>query len=126
MSSSRASRGRTCISWPFSAGGAGLLGACSHFSDTLLGIDWKKLADYMIGRVVVHGERRAREMEEVADTLRAIGIDPIMAEAAARRQDAMGNLQLRCTLDRTVRTPIAKCSTRCREVVGELENLENW
>ena len=39
-------------------------------------IDWKKLADYMTGRVVVHGERRAREMDEVAETLRAIGIDP--------------------------------------------------
>ena len=34
--SSRASRGTTCIFWPFFAGGAGLLGACSHFSDTLL------------------------------------------------------------------------------------------
>jgi hypothetical protein len=30
----------------------------------------------MTGRVVVHGERRAREMDEVAETLRAIGIDP--------------------------------------------------
>jgi len=51
------------------------------------GLDWKKLADYMVGRVAVHGERRAREMEEVAETLRAIGIEPIMAEATARRQD---------------------------------------
>ena len=50
------------------------------------GIDWKKLANYMISRVVIHGERRAHEMEEVAETLRAIGIDPIMAEATARRQ----------------------------------------
>ena len=55
--------------------------------ETWPGIDWKKLADYTSGRVVVHGERRAREMEEVAETLKAIGIDPIMAEATARRQD---------------------------------------
>ena len=41
----------------------------------------------MVGRVVVHGARRAREMEEVAETLRSLGIDPIMAEAAAKRQD---------------------------------------
>jgi Tfp pilus assembly protein PilF len=34
--SSRASRGTTCKFRPFFAGGAGLLGACSHFSDTLL------------------------------------------------------------------------------------------
>ena len=47
----------------------------------------EKLADYMVNRVVVHGERRAREMEEVSETLRSIGVEPIMAEAAARRQD---------------------------------------
>jgi hypothetical protein len=40
-----------------------------------------------MGRLVVHGERRAREMEEVAATLKAIGVEPIMAEATARRQD---------------------------------------
>jgi acetyl-CoA carboxylase alpha subunit len=51
------------------------------------GIDWQRLANYMVGRVVVHGERRAREMEEVAETLESLGIEPIMAAAAARRQD---------------------------------------
>jgi len=35
--SSRASRGTPCEFLPFFAGGAGLLGACSQFSDTLLG-----------------------------------------------------------------------------------------
>ena len=59
----------------------------ASLKETWPGIDWKKLADYTSGRVVVHGERRAREMEEVAETLKAIGIDPIMAEATARRQD---------------------------------------
>jgi hypothetical protein len=41
----------------------------------------------MIGRVLEHGARRAREMEEVAKTLRDAGIEPVMAEATARRQD---------------------------------------
>jgi 3-hydroxyisobutyrate dehydrogenase len=59
------------------------------------GIDWKRLADYTMGRLVVHGERRAREMEEVAGTLRAIGVEPIMAEATARRQDWGAGLGLR-------------------------------
>ena len=36
-----------------------------------------------------------REMEEVADTLRAIGVEPIMAEAAARRQDWSAQRDLR-------------------------------
>jgi 3-hydroxyisobutyrate dehydrogenase-like beta-hydroxyacid dehydrogenase len=56
-------------------------------NETMPGIDWKKLADYMVGRVIEHGERRARELEEVAETLRAIGVEPIMTEAIVRRQD---------------------------------------
>lgn len=60
----------------------------SSLTESFPGIDWNKLASYMVSRVVVHGERRAREMEEVAETLRSIGIDPIMAEATARRMDS--------------------------------------
>jgi 3-hydroxyisobutyrate dehydrogenase-like beta-hydroxyacid dehydrogenase len=59
----------------------------SSLSASFPGIDWQKLAHYMVSRVVLHGERRAREMEEVAETLQSLGIEPIMAEAAARRQD---------------------------------------
>jgi 3-hydroxyisobutyrate dehydrogenase-like beta-hydroxyacid dehydrogenase len=76
--------------------GASRYGADDHVfasvNESFPGIDWQKLADYMIGRVVVHGERRARELEEVAETLRAIGIEPIMAEAASRRQDSIAKL----------------------------------
>jgi len=67
----------------------------ASLEETFPGIAWRKLADYTSGRVVVHGERRAREMEEVAETLRAIGVDPIMAEATARRQDWSAQLDLR-------------------------------
>jgi hypothetical protein len=67
----------------------------ASLAESFPGIDWKKLADYTTGRVVVHGERRAREMEEVAETLRAIGVEPIMAEATARRQDWSARLDLR-------------------------------
>jgi 3-hydroxyisobutyrate dehydrogenase-like beta-hydroxyacid dehydrogenase len=66
----------------------------ASLDESFPGVDWKKLADYMVGRVVVHGERRAREMEEVAETLREIGIDPIMAEATARRQDWSAEMDL--------------------------------
>jgi 3-hydroxyisobutyrate dehydrogenase-like beta-hydroxyacid dehydrogenase len=67
----------------------------ASLSESFPGINWKKMADYMVGRVVVHGERRAHEMEEVAATLKAIGIDPIMAEATARRQHWASELNLR-------------------------------
>ena len=59
----------------------------ASLTDTYPGMDWRKTAEYMIGRVLEHGERRAHEMEEVAATLRAAGIEPLMAEATARRQD---------------------------------------
>jgi 3-hydroxyisobutyrate dehydrogenase-like beta-hydroxyacid dehydrogenase len=49
------------------------------------GLDWNRTAHYLVGRTVRHGERRAHEMGEAAETLRALGIEPIMAEAAARR-----------------------------------------
>jgi 3-hydroxyisobutyrate dehydrogenase-like beta-hydroxyacid dehydrogenase len=59
----------------------------ASLAESFPGLNWKQLADYMVGRVVVHGERRAREMEEVAATLREIDIEPIMAEAIVRRMD---------------------------------------
>jgi predicted SnoaL-like aldol condensation-catalyzing enzyme/3-hydroxyisobutyrate dehydrogenase-like beta-hydroxyacid dehydrogenase len=59
------------------------------------GMKWKAKADYMVNRVVLHGERRAHEMEEVAEMLRAAGIEPMMAEATARRQAWAAKLGLR-------------------------------
>lgn len=48
-----------------------------------------KLPDYLISRVAEHGKRRAAEMREAAQALRDVGIDPLMAEATAERQDAL-------------------------------------
>jgi 3-hydroxyisobutyrate dehydrogenase-like beta-hydroxyacid dehydrogenase len=59
----------------------------ASLTETYPGMNWRRTADYMIGRVLEHGERRAHEMEEVARTLRDAGIEPIMAAATARRQD---------------------------------------
>jgi len=59
------------------------------------GIDWSALATYLIGRTAIHGERRAHEMEEVSATLRSLGIDPIMASAAAKRISWGGSMGLR-------------------------------
>ena len=67
----------------------------ASLAESFPGINWKELADYMVGRVVVHGERRAREMEEVAETLRSLDIEPIMSEATARRMDWSAHLGLK-------------------------------
>jgi hypothetical protein len=53
-------------------------------------MDWQgALPDYLVSRVAEHGRRRAAEMREVARTLEEIGIDPMMAAATAKRQDAL-------------------------------------
>ena len=59
------------------------------------GMNWSKLAGYCMSRVIEHGERRARELEEVAATLRAAGIEPLMAEAIVKRQDWGAQLGLK-------------------------------
>jgi 3-hydroxyisobutyrate dehydrogenase-like beta-hydroxyacid dehydrogenase len=64
----------------------------ASLKETWPGIDWQKLAGYMIERVVTHGKRRAAEMREVSETLRSIGMEPIMAAAAAERQQWIADL----------------------------------
>ena len=44
-----------------------------------------------------HGDRRAAEMEEVAATLRQLGIEPMMVDATVARQREMGAIgQVSC------------------------------
>jgi len=56
------------------------------------GLDWAKIVPYNLERMASHGERRAAEMEEVADTLRELGVEPVMTAATAKRQREMGQI----------------------------------
>jgi 3-hydroxyisobutyrate dehydrogenase-like beta-hydroxyacid dehydrogenase len=56
------------------------------------GLDWAKMVPYNLERMASHGERRAAEMEESADTLRELGVEPLMAMATVRRQREMGQI----------------------------------
>ena len=47
------------------------------------GIDWAAQADYNLDRMLIHGARRAAEMEEVAATLDGLNIGSEMARATA-------------------------------------------
>lgn len=67
----------------------------ASLGESLPGIDWAKMATYMVGRVVMHGERRAREMEEVVETLRSAGVEPMMAEATVKRMDWSAQMGLK-------------------------------
>ena len=53
-------------------------------------LDWNKVIEYNIERMASHGVRRADEMDQVAETLRELGIDPLMATATSTRQREMG------------------------------------
>ncbi len=68
------------------------------------GFDWPKTVAYNIERMANHGTRRAAEMEEVAATLRELGIEPRMAEATVMRQREMAQIgkdaAVRDTLDK--------------------------
>ncbi len=88
----------------------------ASLAESFPGIEWQKLADYMVGRVVEHGERRAREMEEVAETLRALDIEPIMAEAIVRRMDWSAKLDLKAAFG-------GKVPKTYKEVLAELDCL---
>jgi 3-hydroxyisobutyrate dehydrogenase-like beta-hydroxyacid dehydrogenase len=56
------------------------------------GLDWAKIVPYNLERMASHGERRAAEMEESADTLRELGVEPLMTTATVRRQREMGQI----------------------------------
>ncbi len=56
-----------------------------------LGADWRAKADYNLERMRTHGVRRAAEMEEVAKTLIALGVDPVMTRSTILRQREMAN-----------------------------------
>ena len=56
------------------------------------GLDWAKIVPYNLERMANHGERRAAEMEEVAATLRELGVEPLMTSATVKRQREMGQI----------------------------------
>lgn len=58
------------------------------------GADWASIADYNLDRMMVHGLRRAAEMEEVAEALEALGADGTMSRAAAEAQRRIGAMRL--------------------------------
>jgi 3-hydroxyisobutyrate dehydrogenase-like beta-hydroxyacid dehydrogenase len=55
---------------------------------------WRDRADYNLDRMIVHGVRRAAEMEEVVKTLEALGTASAMTRATVERQRAIGEMGL--------------------------------
>jgi len=54
--------------------------------ETFPGIDWQRQGGYFFSRVVQHGQRRAEEMREAANTVREAGFEPFMTDSIADKQ----------------------------------------
>ncbi|HEX4407619.1 MAG TPA: DUF1932 domain-containing protein [Xanthobacteraceae bacterium] len=83
------------------------------------GLDWGKIVPYNLERMANHGERRAAEMEEVADTLRELGVEPLMATATVKRQREMGQIgtqqSVRVVLDKDRVAMLSAISAAARD-----------
>ena len=82
------------------------------------GLDWSKMIAYNLERMASHGERRAAEMEEVADTLRELGVEPLMTTAtvAAAEMGEIGRRPaVRGTLDGRPRPILSAISAAARD-----------
>jgi 3-hydroxyisobutyrate dehydrogenase-like beta-hydroxyacid dehydrogenase len=64
----------------------------ASLSKSYPGLDWPKVVTYNLERMASHGARRAAEMEEVADTLRELGVEPLMTAGTIERQREIGKL----------------------------------
>lgn len=87
--------------------------------ETWPGIDWEKLAGYMIERVVSHGKRRAAEMREVSATLESIGMEPVMAAATAVRQQWIADLGVKERLKGRKTEDRAELVSAIRQAMGK-------
>src|SRR5262249_32507224 len=66
-------------------------------------LDWNKIIAYNLERMASHGERRAAEMEEVAVTLRELGLNPQMVDATVKDQREMGAIGKETTVRTTLK-----------------------
>ncbi|WP_428152150.1 DUF1932 domain-containing protein [Brevundimonas sp.] len=58
------------------------------------GADWGRRTDYNLDRMMVHGARRAAEMEEVVRTLDDLGVGSSMSRGTVVRQGTIGTMGL--------------------------------
>jgi len=58
------------------------------------GIDWRARATYNMERMLVHGARRAAEVEEVCVTLRAFGLPDWMSRGTVEWQRRLASLEI--------------------------------
>lgn len=60
---------------------------------------WRKRANYNLERAMVHGVRRAEEMEEAVRTLEGFDVEPVLTRGTVKRQREIGMLGLQPRTD---------------------------
>lgn len=81
--------------WILAAEAAGIRDeAVAALNASWPGTDWAAKADYNLERMLVHGQRRAAEMEEAVKTLDALGTGSAMTRGTVERQRALGEMGL--------------------------------
>jgi 3-hydroxyisobutyrate dehydrogenase-like beta-hydroxyacid dehydrogenase len=93
----------------------------ASLSKSFPSLDWDRIIAYNLERMANHGERRAAEMEEVADTLRELGVEPHMALATVERQREMGEVGRQPT----VQTAIAQGRAAVLQAVSSSAKRRN-
>jgi 3-hydroxyisobutyrate dehydrogenase-like beta-hydroxyacid dehydrogenase len=82
-------------------------------------VDWAKMIDYNLERMASHGARRAAEMEQVADTLKELGVEPLMTNGTIQRQRQMGQIgrvpAVKSTLDQGLATMLSAISKAAQD-----------
>ncbi|WP_137129050.1 DUF1932 domain-containing protein [Rhizobium sp. FY34] len=71
----------------------------ASLSSSYPGLNWPDFAAYQFERTLRHGERRAAEMRESAETLAALGLQGTLADEIADVQAAMGQCGLGAETD---------------------------
>ena len=66
----------------------------ASLDSTYPGFGWAERGAYGLDRMMVHGERRAAEMEEAAKMVAGLGLPAAMSESAARWQALVGAMEL--------------------------------
>jgi len=94
----------------------------ASLKETFPSLDWEKLSGYLIERVVSHGKRRAAEMREVAETVKGIGLEPLMAAATASRQQWLADLGVKELLGGRKTENRAELVRAIRKALGKPES----
>lgn len=74
---------------------------------------WNARADYNLDRMLIHGGRRAAEMEEVVKTLEGLGTGAMLTRGTVQRQRAIGALG--------VKAPPEGLGAKIERIVGKEE-----